>query len=205
VLGEYPHLSREVMKRRITIEGLEHLQVVKESGKGALFVSGHFANLEIAPLTAAIYGMPLMLIYRAANNPAAEWLLYRIRSRYNTAIYRKGREGAHNTLKALREGKAVGMMIDQKMNDGEPVLFFGKEAMTATAATSLAIKFQIPLIAARIVRTDGAYFHVSLQPPILYDKNTTASEAMFELHRLFESWIREYPAQWFWVHNRWRK
>ncbi len=205
IIGEYPHISRKIMARRITIEGLEHLQNVKNSEVGSFFISGHFANWEIAPLTAAIYGLPMVLIYRAANNPVADWLICRIRSRYNTAMYGKGREGAQQSIKAVKAGKAVGMLVDQKMNDGEAVPFFGRDAMTATAAISMAMKLEVPLLAARVVRTHGVHFHVTLQPPVIYDKNTDAKAAMLELHRIFEYWIREHPAQWFWVHNRWGK
>jgi KDO2-lipid IV(A) lauroyltransferase len=203
VIGEYPHLSREKMARRITIEGREHLETVRISGKGALFVSGHFANWEIAPLTASLCGLSLVLIYRAANNPVADWVIRHIRSRYNQSMYNKGRDGAQQALKALKEGKAVGMLVDQKMNDGSPVPFFGRDAMTATAVASIAIKQQVPLLTARVVRTDGAHFHVIIMPPIMYDESADAKAAMADINRLFENWVREHPAQWFWVHNRW--
>lgn len=203
VIGEYPHLTRDTMRRRIMFEGIEHLQEVMFSGKGAIFVSGHFANWEIAPLTAALNKVPLVLIYRAANNPASEWVIRAIRGKFCRALYGKGSEGARNMLKDLKAGYPVGMLVDQKMNDGKPIPFFGRDAMTATAATSLAIRMQVPLLLARVVRTDGAYFHVSLEAPINYSRNTDPAQAMLELHKQFEEWIREYPSQWFWVHNRW--
>lgn len=205
VIGEYPHLSRPIMRRRITVEGLEHLQEVQNSGKSALFVSGHFANWEIAPLTAALYGMPLVVIYRAANNPVADWVICRIRARYNLGMYSKGRHGAMKILQAIRNGHPVAMLIDQKMNDGVAIPFLGKEAMTAMAAANIAIKQQVPLLMARVVRTDGAYFHVSLEPPMRFDRKDDPVAVMSRLHQVFEEWIRDYPAQWFWVHRRWGK
>ena len=160
IMGEYPHMSRKVMVRRITIEGLEHLRQVQVSANGSFFVSGHFANWEIGPMTAAIYGLPMVLIYRAANNPVANWLISHIRSDYNEAMYGKGREGAQQALKAIKAGKAVGMLVDQKMNDGEAVAFFGQDAMTATATVSMAARLHgfhcwLP----RVVRTHGVHFH----------------------------------------------
>jgi KDO2-lipid IV(A) lauroyltransferase len=205
IIGEYPHMSRKAMTRRITIEGLEHLHQVRDSEAGALFISGHFANWEIAPMTAAIHGLPLVLIYRTANNPVANWLICRIRSGYNAAMYGKGREGAQQAISAIKARKAVGMLVDQKMNDGEAVPFFGRDAMTATAAISMAIKLQAPLLVARVVRTHGVHFHVTVQPPVRYRKDADTKTAMLELHHLFERWIRERPAQWFWVHRRWGK
>ena len=203
VIGEYPHLSRPLMRRRIIIEGREHLERVKTSGKGSLFISGHFANWEIAPITASLCGLPLVLIYRAANNPFSDRIIRYIRSRYNHSMYGKGREGAQASLKALKEKLGVGMLVDQKMNDGSPIPFMGHEAMTATAAAQMAIRFQVPIILARVVRLGGAHFHVTMMPAVQYAPDTDARAAMLELHHHFERWIRERPAQWFWVHNRW--
>ncbi len=205
VIGEYPHLSRRKMASRITLEGIEYLEEIRYSEKAVMVVSGHFANWEIGPLAAALYGMPMVLIYRAANNPFSDWVISRIRSHYNRAMYKKGREGAHQAIKALKEGYPVGMLIDQKMNDGKPLQFFGRTAMTATAATTLAIKHQVPLMAARVVRTDGVHFQVTVERPFLYDKATDPETAMQELNNLFEKWIRKNPEQWFWVHRRWGK
>ncbi len=203
VAGEYPHLSTQAMAKRITIEGREHFEAIKD--KGALFASGHFANWEIAPLTAALCGQPLTLIYRAANNPISDWLIRTIRKRFNRNMHNKGREGAQGLLKALRDHEAVGLLVDQKMNDGSPLPFFGHDAMTATAPAQLAIKFQVPVLTARVVRTDGAHFHITILPPLHYEPNTDPKIVMTHVNQLFEQWIREYPAQWLWVHRRWGK
>jgi KDO2-lipid IV(A) lauroyltransferase len=205
VIGEYPHLTRKIMAKRIVVEGREYLEKIKTSGKGSLFVSGHFANWEIVPLTASLCKLPIVLIYRAANNPVSDWIINRIRSSYNLRMHNKGREAALHSLKALKENQAIGMLVDQKMNTGSPVPFFGRDAMTATAATSMAIKYQVPLLLARVVRTGGVHFHVSLQPPITYEPSADPVQAMADIHKTFEDWIRAYPAQWFWVHRRWGK
>ncbi len=203
VIGEYPHLTRPIMAKRITVEGREHLERILQSGKAAIFVSGHFANWEIIPLTAALCGLPMVVIYREANNPVAEWLIRKIRASYTRSMHGKGRAGAMASIKALKEGHAVAMLIDQKQGDGSPVPFFGRTAMTPTAPVQLAIKFEVPVLAARVVRTDGVHFHVSLEPEIHYGAADTPLEGMTQLNNLFERWIREYPAQWFWVHRRW--
>lgn len=203
VIGEYPHLSRAVMARRITVEGREHLDKVRESGKGAVFVSGHFANWEIIPLTAAVAGLPMAVIYREANNPVAEWLIRATRGSYTSGMHGKGRVGAVQSIKALKDNQPLAMLIDQKQNDGSMLDFFGRPAPTTTGAAQLAIRYQVPLLAARVVRTDGVHFHVTLEPPVNYPPDADPAQATLALNQLFERWIREHPAQWFWVHKRW--
>jgi KDO2-lipid IV(A) lauroyltransferase len=145
----------------------------------------------------------MVVIYREANNPGAEWLIRRTRAPYTRSMHGKGREGAVQSIKTLKSGQSLAMLIDQKQNDGSPLPFFGRTAMTTTAPAQLAIRYQVPILAARAVRTDGAHFHVSLEPPLQYGPSADPVEAMAGLNRLFEKWIREHPSQWFWVHKRW--
>lgn len=204
-IGEYPHLSTARFARRIRMEQTHYMDDVKSSGKGALFASGHFANWEIGPLSAAIYGMPLAVIYRPPNNPFCDWLIRYIRGAYSLALYPKGSAGAKKILRTIKEGHSVAILLDQKMNDGSAVTFFGHSAMTTTAPISIAIKLRIPVLPVRIVRQKGVRFTVRIDPPRYYDAGTDPVEAMRSINELFEAWITEYPSQWLWVHNRWGK
>ena len=204
-IGEYPHLPTSRFAQRVNIEGKEHIAALTASGQGGLFISGHFANWEIGPLSAALSERPMVVIYRAFNNPFSEWLLRCIREKYSLSLYSKGTIGAKETIKALKEGHIVAMLLDQKMNDGSPVPFFGQPAMTTTAAIAIATKLQVPVLPVRMMRLKGARFKVVIHPPQLYDAQTNPVEAMTGINKLFETWISEYPAQWLWVHNRWGK
>ncbi len=59
------------------------------------------------------------------------------------------------------------------------------------------------MLIARVVRTDGAHFHVTLQAPVIHPPTADKIQVTANINRLFEQWIRDRPAQWFWVHNRW--
>ena len=205
VIGEYPHFARPEMSRRITIKGLENLEGFLKSGKAAVFVSGHFANWEMVPLATSLFGLPTAIIYRQLNNPVAEWICCKIRKNYTKGMFKKGRMGAVQSIKTLNEGNALAMLIDQKLNDGSPVQFFGRPAMTATAAARLAIKFQAPILAGRIVRGMGVNFTLIIDSPVDYTPDADAIEITTKLNQMLERWIREYPSQWFWVHKRWGK
>lgn len=201
VAGEYPHLSLKVMRKRITVEGGEYLEQVRDTHTSMMFVSGHFANWEMAPLVGVMYQLPLVFIYRAANNPYAEAVIQWMRRDYRHLMYGKGRESVQHLLRALQRKQCTAMLVDQKLSEGVDVPFFGYPAKTTPSAAKLAHKFHTPMIALRIVRTDGAHFHVTVTPPMECDPDPVVQ--MTRIHQLFESWIREKPEQWFWVHNRW--
>jgi KDO2-lipid IV(A) lauroyltransferase len=203
VMGEYPHLSPSIIAKRITVEGAEHLLQFKQGAAGAVFVSGHFANWEMIPLLSVIYDVPFAFIYREANNPYAEKIIQWLRRGYRDRMYGKGRESAQQMLRALRKKECLGLLIDQKMNEGVTVPFFGFPAMTAISAAKLATKFNVPVVAVRVVRTDGASFQITVSKPRFYDQAADPVKVTEDIHHVFESWIRERPEQWFWVHNRW--
>jgi Kdo2-lipid IVA lauroyltransferase/acyltransferase len=203
VAGEYPHLSPATMSKRLTVEGAEHLEHIRNTKSGAVFVSGHFANWEMAPLVGVIYHLPIAFIYREANNPYAEKIIQWMRVGYRHMMYGKGRESVQQMIKALQQKRCTALLVDQKLNEGVPVPFFGVPAMTTISAAKLAIKFNVPLVALRIVRTDGAHFHVTISPPVMHEATASPVAVMENVHHIFEGWIRERPEQWFWVHNRW--
>lgn len=210
VIAEYPHLD-EIGAfgpgGRVEVVGAEHIDALREDGRAGILVSGHLANWEIQPVTARKMAMELALVYRAPNNPYVGALLTDLRGAASGTHIPKGAEGARAILRILTRGGHVGMLIDQKMNDGIPVPFFGRDAMTAPAAAQLALRLGIPLVPTRTERLGGARFRITVLPPVeppaTGDRNADVRILMERLNRLLEQWIRERPAEWLWLHRRW--
>lgn len=210
VLAEFPHvgtMKREEFFRFVTVEGAEHVEDIKHRGKGSIFFSGHFANWELAPKTLAMLDCPLALVYRPGNNPYMDRVIQNTRDHYQSEAVPKGAEGSRQLVRALREKRHVGMLIDQKMNTGIPVKFFGRDAMTATAVAALALKFDCPIVPTRVERLEGPYHKVTILPPLKLqktgDEDRDIRTLMETISSMFEEWIRAVPAQWIWVHRRW--
>jgi KDO2-lipid IV(A) lauroyltransferase len=127
----------------------------------------------------------------------------------NIELIPKGPSGARQTIKLLSRGELVAMFVDQKMNDGIEVPFFGRPAMTAPALASLALKYDRPVIPFRIIRLKGAHFRAEVLAPFRFeasdDRNEDVMRAMTHVNQLLEGWIRQYPEQWLWLHRRWPK
>jgi KDO2-lipid IV(A) lauroyltransferase len=99
------------------------------------------------------------------------------------------------------------MLTDQKMNDGIPVPFFGRPAMTAPALAVLALRFDCVVLPARVERLGGAHFRLTVFPPLALprsgDSHADAAALMAQVNAILESWVRDRPQEWFWVHRRW--
>lgn len=208
VFAEYPHLNSPQLHQRIrVVAGLEHVEAIRHIKAPVLFVSGHLGNWEVAPLAAALHGLPLHLLFRAANNTIIDRMIKNIRARYSLGLYAKGEKNTRNIVRAMQQNEPVGMLIDQKTNDGMAALFFGKEAMTSIAAAQFVTKFNTTILPSYCVRTKGANFEVTIEAPMTFeltgDHQRDIAYITQALNDRLESWIRQDPSQWFWVHKRW--
>ncbi len=214
VMAEYPHLDHIRLydedgkwPGRVTVEGAEYLDLLRDDGKPGIFFSAHLGNWEINAMAAVQRGLPLTLVYRAPNNPLADALIRRARRRITQCFAAKGAEGARDSLLVLRKGGHLALLADQKMNDGIAIPFFGREAMTAPALAQLALKFGCPVVPARVVRTGGSHFRMTLYPPLdtptTGDRQRDVVAIMEKINELIEGWVHENPEQWMWIHRRW--
>jgi KDO2-lipid IV(A) lauroyltransferase len=213
VAGELPHTKSmhidNVGPVPIEVFGREHFESAAATGKAILFAGAHMANWELLPLIVRDLGVPIHVVYRAANNPLFDEIIENLRGNIALGTVPKGAAGARQLLSILKRGESVGMLIDQKMNDGIAVPFFGMPAMTAPAIARLARGQDLPIIATHCERLPGPSFRVTFNPIISArrsaDREQDILDVMTELNLLFEGWIRERPGQWFWLHYRWPK
>ncbi|MDP6603125.1 MAG: lipid A biosynthesis lauroyl acyltransferase [Rhodospirillales bacterium] len=208
--AEYPHLGEiDVYGNdgRVEVVGAENVDRLRDDGKPGIFFSGHLGNWEILSLGATQRGLPLDRIYRAANNRLVEWLYRRGRTAVEGALIPKGPAGARRLIASLKKGRHLGMLVDQKMNDGIPAPFFGRAAMTAPALAEFALRYEFPVVAARVVRLSGARFRLVISPPMELEstgeRQADVARAMAQVNAVIEGWVRDTPEQWLWLHNRW--
>lgn len=206
VAAELSHLPGHSLINRYTLHGEEHMP---KQGETVLFFSGHIGNWELLPSVPYRRGTGITIVYRHANNPHVDDMIAKLRASQSDDMIAKGPRGAFKLAKTLKKKKSICMLVDQKMNDGISVPFFGRPAMTAPAIAQLALHYNLPIIPARVVRTKGAHFDIMVYPPVAYEK--TGDDAkdtlaiMTQINIMLEGWIREHPEQWFWVHQRWPK
>ena len=213
VAAEYPHLPRIrvfLPDGRVETSGIEHLDRAVAAGRPVIVFGGHLGNWEVAALAAGQYaqdhGTRFAQIYRAANNPLVDRMVARFRGGRSEFIP-KGRIASRRALAALRDGAHLTLLVDQKLNDGIAVPFFGRKAMTAPALALLALHFDCAVLPARVERLAGAHFRLTIHPPLALPRSgeraADVRTLMTEVNRTLEGWIRERPEQWFWVHSRW--
>ena len=212
-VAEYPHLDKFRVtgaNPRIEVVGLDRVDRVLASGKGIIFLSGHFANWEIMPITAADYGVKGGTVYRPVNNPYVDRWMVRQRTENGPAeVVSKGAQGTRRIFTLLRGGKSIFILVDQKTNEGIPANFFGRMAMTTPAPAVLGLKIGAVLLPVTNERMGGARFRVTVHEPITPvatgDHDRDVLTVTQEINDVLEAVIRRRPSQWLWIHRRWPK
>lgn len=211
--AEFPHLRRlratpsgagyEVVNEEVLI------QAAKRGGP-MLFASGHLGNWEVLPIILQAYGIQMAAMYRAASNPLIDRMILRLR-RADMAnpppVFPKGASGARAAMAHLRQGGFLGLLVDQKMNDGIEAQFFGLPAMTAPALAAFALRFHCPVIPGHVERIGPMRFRLIVRPPLPFPETGGRQEAIRvftqSVNDVLETTIRLKPAAWLWIHRRW--
>jgi KDO2-lipid IV(A) lauroyltransferase len=191
---------------RIEVVGREHLEALRDDGKGGIVFSAHLGSWDVVALAVGQIIPESVNVYRPLNNPIVDRMVQNARAK-SGGFVGKGIQGARAMIAGLSKGRHFAMLVDQKMNDGIAVPFFGRDAMTAPALARFAIRAGVPIVPSRCERLGGARFRLTFYPPVVPassgNEANDVAETMAEVNEIIEGWITERPEQWLWVHSRW--
>ncbi|HBG31168.1 MAG TPA: lipid A biosynthesis lauroyl acyltransferase [Gammaproteobacteria bacterium] len=190
---------------RLKLEGLEHLHAVQQRGQGAILLSGHFTSIDICGRLFAPHA-DVDILFRPQDNPVIEHYLGGHRKRrFRHAIERHDIRGM---VRALRQGRAIWYAPDQNYrgNNSALVPFFGHLAPTHTGTARLARlsgAAVLPFYMERCLET-GTYL-IRIEPPLKDFPSQDPVADTDRQNRILEAQIRHCPAQYLWVHERFKK
>ncbi len=216
-VAEFPHLAK---LRRLpdpsspgpgwTITGEEIVRDLAKRGGPIINVTAHIGNWEILGLVAEQCGLRFAYFYRAASNPLVDRIICTLRDGATPTPlpgFPKGTQGARAALAHLGRSGNLGILVDQKLNNGIEAPFFGIPAMSPPIAASFALRFNAPIMAARVIRRGPARFEVAVEilPDIARTGRPEADVLALTttINEIMERWIRDTPGQWLWLHRRW--
>lgn len=202
------NLTLDNVKNWADFEGSDAYERALARNKGLLFYTAHFGNWELAAAIFALRYQPVHVIYRLLDNPLLEDLFLAERSRTGNKLLTKGGVMGR-VVDILNENKTVGILIDQNVSwrEGIFVDFFGRPACTTRRFTEIALQTGASVMPAFMIRKkDGRYRLVIKEAEVIrtgdYDRDLLLNTQNFTT--LIEEVVREYPDQWFWLHQRWK-
>ena len=192
-------------KTHITLSGEENLAQVIKKNKPVIFISGHLANFELMSMEITKQNIPLATIYRPLNNFFLNPFMEFLRRRYVCSNQiKKGIKGVRETIEYVKKKYCIALMIDQRVSEGEKVIFFDRPALTTTLPAQLSTKFNLDIIPVFIERDKNNKFKVEFQKAINPKDFKNKLELTRELNISLEKMILRNPSQWIWTHNRWK-
>lgn len=208
LLGECLHLTDkgcEEAARHVEVEGWERVAALRAAGRGVLIVTGHCGNCELLAATINCRGLGMAVVARELEEPRFNAFLLALRERFGTRTILRGRpQAARDLLRTLRDGGALGLLIDQDIAaEGVWVPFFGRLAFTPSGAADLALRFDLAAVPAFIERrADGSHL-ARFEAPLALPPDRTAATGLMTAR--IEAQVRRRPEQWPWFHRRWRR
>ena len=200
-----------LLKRRVEMIAKEHLEKAVAKGKGVILVSAHFGNFPLLLARLALAGYKTAGIMRPMRDSRVEKMFMAKRRRFNIkTIYSQPRDACvSNTIEALRNNELVFIPLDQNFGTGGVFVdFFGRKAATATGPVILAQRTEATILPCFIIREKDDRQKIIFEPPFNLEKGRNTKETILvniqRLTNIIESYIRRYPAEWGWIHRRWK-
>lgn len=193
---------------RVEVSGIPLFLELRDNPRPFIVFTAHSGNFEMLPVAGSAFGLEVTVLFRPPNNPYMAEKVYEFRKERMGSLVPSHAGSSFALARQLERGGGVGVLVDQKFRKGLKTKFFGQDVQTNPLLAKLVRQFNCEVYPARCVRLPGGRFRLELEPAVEIPRradgsvDVTATAQM--LNDKVESWVREYPGQWLWYHDRWR-
>ncbi|MCW5706297.1 lipid A biosynthesis lauroyl acyltransferase [Shinella sp.] len=192
---------------RIEVSGIPLFVDLRDNPRPFIVFTAHTGNFELLPVAGAAFGLDVTVLFRPPNNPYVAERVFEFRRERMGHLVPSHAGSSFTLARKLEAGGPVGVLVDQKFNKGLHTTFFGRKVQTNPLLAKLVRQFDCEVYPARCIRLPGNRYRLELEPAMdiprkengAVDVDATAQI----LNDKVEQWVREYPGQWLWYHDRW--
>lgn len=193
----------------LDVRGEEIVQAALSRGKGVLILIAHFGNYDLMGLYASkLFGYPLTIITKTLKDAKLNALWWEMRRKAGVTEI-PAHKAYRPCVRALQQNGLVGFMLDQNRPNPQGVYvdFFGKLASTTPGLAFMSAQTGAPVVPVFMRRTPEGR-HVLEVRPILEPPPDRKEETLLAFTaactKIIEEEVRRFPAQWLWLHKRWK-
>jgi len=193
----------------IVFEGMEHCNTAKAKGRGVIFLTGHCGNWELLAIANSWKSFTGSVVARQQNNPYINKWIENVRTKFgNKIIYKTG--AIKEILYTLKGNGAVGILMDQSVVESEAVIteFFGEKVYTIKIPAFLAIKTGASVVPVFINYLGNGKHRIRFKKEVPVRITDNTEDDILYNTKIFSeyiaSYIKENPAEWLWIHRRWK-
>ena len=204
---QLPRMNGTRIKRVVDTSELSKIDAILRHGNGAILLGAHFGNWELLGAAFGLGGYPVNVIGRLSDNKKIGHIIDRYRRLVGMKVIQKN-DPIRKVLRALSNNELVAILMDQNTRkDMVFVDFFGRPAATAKGVAVFALRTGVPVVPVFIVR-ERKYHKILIGNPIYAHSSENTDDDIqrytAQFSKVIESYIRQHPDQWFWLHNRWK-
>jgi KDO2-lipid IV(A) lauroyltransferase len=192
---------------RVEVSGIPIFVDLRDNPRPFIVFTGHTANFELLPVAGKAFGLEVMVLFRPPNNPYIAEKVFSFRSARMGSLVPSHAGSSFALARRLEAGGGVGVLVDQKFRKGLSTSFFGRPVKTNPLLAKLVRQFDAEVYPARCIRLPGNRFRLEIEPRIELPRddkgNLDVQGTSQVLNDKVESWVRQYPEQWLWYHDRW--
>ncbi len=206
-------MSEVELRKVFEINGIAPFDpaTVKRPEQNCLYATGHFGNFELfARISTFVPGYQCAATYRAFRQPSLNRILHALRTRTGSdSLLFERRTDADALKKAMNQGGMLLILVsDQSVKDnGLELPFFGRTCSMSRAPAIMAARYNCSLFVPICYRTALGRWRIEIGEPIPTHENglrRSTEEITRDINTALEAAVRRDPANWFWVHNRWK-
>jgi len=207
-LINFPKINAKNIDRYVKAYGMGKVDEALLKGKGVIGLTAHLGNWELLAAHLALKGYPVSTIARPLRYHKYDELINNLRRSKGLNVILRG-NAFKRALKALKENHILGILPDQDIDsiDGVFVEFFGKKAYTSIGPVALAMAsgaVLLPIYIVREGRKHKTYVDDPIELELTGDRQKDYITNTAKWTKVLENYIRRYPAQWVWMHRRWK-
>jgi KDO2-lipid IV(A) lauroyltransferase len=192
---------------RVEVSGIPIFLDLLENPRPFIVFTGHTGNFELLPVAGAAFGLYVSVLFRPPNNPYVAQKVFDFRSARMGKLVPSHAGSSFALARQLEAEQGVGVLVDQKFGRGLKTEFFGLPVKTNPLLGKLVRQFNCEVYPARCIRLPGNRYRLEIEPKVELPRDANGNLDMTGTAQLLndkvESWVREYPEQWLWYHDRW--
>jgi KDO2-lipid IV(A) lauroyltransferase len=209
----FSQLTPEKIRHMVRCEGLERMESALAQGRGAIGLTAHLGNYELAAAVLALLGFPVHALVLTHRDPRVNAFFTRQRERVGVKgiplSVRGARETFLSSCEVLRRNQILGIVGDRDFsNDGLSLSLFGRPVQIPKGPAFFSLKTGAPILPVFMVRQPDQSYRFILEAPLPSPSGVSRKEAERSVTQayvdLLARYIRQYPTQWYMFQEFWR-
>jgi len=195
----YPKMTEAFLKKYVKVSGLENLDSSLARHKGAIALTAHLGNYELAGAVTSLLGYPVSAVALPHHDRRINDFFNRRRSLVGIEVISTG-SAVRSCFSALKTGRVLALLGDKDFSgSGLKTKMFSHWASIPRGAAFFALKTQAPIVPAFFVRVDKYFYHLIFGEPISLEEGSQPDEQQLirKYIAILEIYIKQYPGQWY--------